>query len=103
LPLVVAILLAVPVGVTWLLARRASKRKEQAASEAAQDPAAAEAQATDADQEIKWDQRYETVGDIVHYFLLTSTGKARMIAIARICNLGILALHFLLNCAYSAK
>ena len=65
MPLVVAILLAVPAGVTWLLARLASKRKEQAASEAAQDPAAADAQATDADQEINWDERYETVGDII--------------------------------------
>ena len=82
LPLVVAILLAIPVGVTWLLARRASKRKEQAASEAARDPAAAEVQATDADQKINWDQRYETVGDIVQHFF-TSSAKVHMITITR--------------------
>ena len=39
--------------------------------------AAAEAQATDADQEINWDQRYETVGDL--YIISCSLAQTRRV------------------------
>ena len=76
-PLVVAIFLAIPVGVTWIIRRAKSKNEDEAA--APKHPAAAEAPAADAEapatdgesQEINWDERYEAVSSAAQYCLFT--------------------------------
>jgi len=53
-PIIVALFLAIPVGVAWLAARRDANRKHNRSSQ----------ESLDASQEINWRQRYERTLDV---------------------------------------